>query len=154
MDYISFPNLGWKFSLSDTLAQFTLFGQEFTIKWYGVLIAVGFLLATIYALSRAKEFDLFQLVPRCAAADAVEHCVCNRIIHDVKRRVAANDYVFLRHADKVSDKLFCLRDSVKHTVAAAIGFLSCNVDYAILGFFEYSEHADSQLKLIRTGNAS
>lgn len=58
MDYISFPNLGWKFSLSDTLAQFTLFGQEFTIKWYGVLIAVGFLLATIYALSRAKEFDL------------------------------------------------------------------------------------------------
>ncbi len=58
MDYISFPNLGWKFSLSDTLAQFTLFGQEFTIKWYGVLIAVGFLLATIYALSRAKDFDL------------------------------------------------------------------------------------------------
>lgn len=58
MDYISFPNLGWKFSLSDTLVQFSLFGQEFTIKWYGVLIAVGFLLATIYALSRAKDFDL------------------------------------------------------------------------------------------------
>lgn len=58
MDYISFPNLGWKFSLSDTLVQFSLFGQELTIKWYGVLIAVGFLLATIYALSRAKDFDL------------------------------------------------------------------------------------------------
>jgi len=58
MDYISFPKLGWEFPLSDTLLEFTLFGQEFTIKWYGVLIAVGFLLAMIYALSRVKDFDL------------------------------------------------------------------------------------------------
>ena len=58
MDYISFPKLGWEIPLSDTLLEFTLFGQEFTIKWYGVLIAVGFLLAMIYALSRVKDFDL------------------------------------------------------------------------------------------------
>ena len=58
MDYISFPKLGWEFPLSDTLLEFTLFGQEFTIKWYGVLIAVGFLLAMIYALTRIKDFDL------------------------------------------------------------------------------------------------
>ncbi|MBQ5841454.1 MAG: prolipoprotein diacylglyceryl transferase [Clostridia bacterium] len=56
--YIEFPNLGWKFPLSDTLIQFRLFGNEFTIKWYGVLIAVGFLLAVMYGLQRAKEFDV------------------------------------------------------------------------------------------------
>ena len=56
--YISFPNLGWEFPLSDTLVSFTLFGNEFTIKWYGVLIAVGFLLAMLYGMKRAKEFDV------------------------------------------------------------------------------------------------
>lgn len=56
--YIEFPRLGWKFPLNDVLAQFTLFGHAFTIKWYGVCIAVGFLLAVIYALRRAKELDI------------------------------------------------------------------------------------------------
>ena len=56
--YIEFPKLGWKFPLNDVLAQFTLFGREFTIKWYGVCIAVGFLLAVVYALRRAKELDI------------------------------------------------------------------------------------------------
>lgn len=56
--YIEFPGLGWKFPLNDVLAQFTLFGQTFTIKWYGVCIAVGFLLAVIYGLRRAKEMDI------------------------------------------------------------------------------------------------
>ena len=56
--YIEFPKLGWKFPLNDVLAQFTLFGHEFTIKWYGVCIAVGFLLAVVYALRRAKELDI------------------------------------------------------------------------------------------------
>ena len=58
MDYISFPKLGWEFPISDTLVEFSLFGQDFSIKWYGVLIAVGFLLAMIYGLSRAKQFDV------------------------------------------------------------------------------------------------
>lgn len=56
--YIEFPKLGWKFPLNDVLAQFTLFGHEFTIKWYGVCIAVGFLLAVVYALRRARELDI------------------------------------------------------------------------------------------------
>ena len=41
--HIDFPALGWSLPISDTLVQFTLFGHEFTIKWYGVLIAIGFL---------------------------------------------------------------------------------------------------------------
>ncbi len=56
--YIEFPNLGWRFPLNDTLIQFQLFGNQFTIKWYGVLIAIGFLLAVMYGLQRAKEFDV------------------------------------------------------------------------------------------------
>ena len=56
--HIDFPALGWSLPISDTLVQFTLFGHEFTIKWYGVLIAIGFLLAVLYALRRAPEFDL------------------------------------------------------------------------------------------------
>lgn len=58
--YIEFPALGWHFNISDTLAEFTLFDMEFTIKWYGVIIAVGFLLAMIYGLKRAKAFGIDQ----------------------------------------------------------------------------------------------
>ncbi|MBQ8683892.1 MAG: prolipoprotein diacylglyceryl transferase [Clostridia bacterium] len=56
--YIEFPKLGWKFSLDSTIIEFNLFGTEFSIKWYGVLIAIGFLLAVLYGLKRAKDFDL------------------------------------------------------------------------------------------------
>ena len=52
--FIEFPNLGWKFYLSDTIDVFGLF----TIKWYGLLIAVGFLLAVMYGLKRAKDFGI------------------------------------------------------------------------------------------------
>ena len=56
--FISFPALGWKFAISDTLFSFSLFGNEFTVKWYGVIIALGFLLAVTYGLKRAKSFDI------------------------------------------------------------------------------------------------
>lgn len=56
--FIEFPALGWHFNISDTLAEFSLFGMDFTIKWYGVIIAVGFLLAVIYGLRRAKYFGI------------------------------------------------------------------------------------------------
>ena len=56
--YIEFPKLGWHLPIGDELVHFTLFGQTFSIKWYGVCIAVGFLLAVIYGLSRAKDFGL------------------------------------------------------------------------------------------------
>lgn len=52
--FIEFPNLGWKFAISDTIDVFGLF----TIKWYGLLIAVGFLLAVIYGLKRARDFGI------------------------------------------------------------------------------------------------
>lgn len=56
--FIEFPQLGWKFEISEILFSFELFGHEFTIRWYGVIIALGFLLAIIYGLKRAKYFGV------------------------------------------------------------------------------------------------
>ncbi len=54
-NWIEFPGLGWRFYLSDG---FELFNTGITIKWYGVLIAIGFLLAVIYGMKRADEFGV------------------------------------------------------------------------------------------------
>ncbi len=56
--WIAFPALGWEFPITDTLVEFRLFGAEFSIKFYGVLIALGFLLAVLYAFRRAPKFGL------------------------------------------------------------------------------------------------
>lgn len=52
---ISFPILGDSFKL-DFKPYFTLFGLD--IHWYGIIIALGFLLAVIYAFKRSKQFGL------------------------------------------------------------------------------------------------
>lgn len=57
-DYISFPKLGWTFHISPVIVEFKLFGADFSLKWYGLLIALGFLLAVIYALKRVKDFKI------------------------------------------------------------------------------------------------
>ncbi len=59
MESICFPALGWEFSISPVLVEFTLFGIPFSVRWYGLLIAVGFLLAVLYAVKTAKKrFDI------------------------------------------------------------------------------------------------
>lgn len=55
--FIEFPGLGWRFPISPDI--FTIpIGGGITVKWYGVLIALGFLLAMIYGLKRAKSFGI------------------------------------------------------------------------------------------------
>jgi phosphatidylglycerol:prolipoprotein diacylglycerol transferase len=54
---ISFPILGEGFSVSLS-PTFSILG--FTIHWYGVIIAVGFALAVLYGMVRAKKFGLTQ----------------------------------------------------------------------------------------------
>ena len=56
LDKITFPNLG--FSLNPSSTAFSVGGFE--IKWYGVIIALGFLLAVLYAMKRSREFGLTQ----------------------------------------------------------------------------------------------
>ena len=49
MDYteVYFKGLDHVFHVSSILAEFTLFGHPITIRWYGAIIAFGFLLATL-----------------------------------------------------------------------------------------------------------
>lgn len=52
---ITFPMFGEGFALNPT-SGFTVFGL--TIHWYGVIIALGFLLAYLYVNHRSKDFGL------------------------------------------------------------------------------------------------
>lgn len=45
---VYFNGLDGSINVSSILAQFTLFGQEITIRWYGAIIAFGFLLAVLF----------------------------------------------------------------------------------------------------------
>ena len=51
---VTFPGLGWSFEINRVA--FSLFGMDF--YWYGTLIAIGYLLAILYAGKRGKEFGL------------------------------------------------------------------------------------------------
>lgn len=53
---ISFPGLG--LSLNPSRVAFSIGGKSF--YWYGVIIAVGFLLAVVYASRRCKQFGITQ----------------------------------------------------------------------------------------------
>ena len=52
---ISFPLLGENFKLD--IKSYLEIGS-FSVHWYGVIIAIGFLLAVIYAIKRSKEFGI------------------------------------------------------------------------------------------------
>ncbi|MBR3289972.1 MAG: prolipoprotein diacylglyceryl transferase, partial [Clostridia bacterium] len=56
--FVEFPALGWHFDLSDTLVSLSLFGHEWSIRWYGALIALGFLLAAVYGFRRAPKLGI------------------------------------------------------------------------------------------------
>ncbi len=51
---LSFPKLGWEFPVYNTA--FTIFGFE--IKWYGIMIGIGMLLAIIYCYKRMKAVGI------------------------------------------------------------------------------------------------
>ena len=51
---ITFPNLG--ISVDPSPVAFSVFGKD--IYWYGIIIAVGFLLAVLYMMYRAKDFGV------------------------------------------------------------------------------------------------
>jgi len=55
MDTISFPGLG-DISFHISRVAFTLFG--FSFRWYGIIIAVGFLLAVLLGMRVAKKFGI------------------------------------------------------------------------------------------------
>lgn len=56
--YVSFPNLGWKFFVEEEIVSFPFFNTEITLRWYGLLIAIGFTLAIVYGFRNAKRFGI------------------------------------------------------------------------------------------------
>lgn len=80
MGAISFPNLG--IEINPSRVAFSVFGKE--IYWYGLIIAIGFTLAVIYGMRRAKQFGLtddhildilFAAVPSAIICARLYYCV-------------------------------------------------------------------------------
>jgi phosphatidylglycerol:prolipoprotein diacylglycerol transferase len=53
---VQFPGLGIHFTINPTA--FSI--GQFTVRWYGVIIAAGFLLAFLYAMASCKKFHMDQ----------------------------------------------------------------------------------------------
>ena len=80
MNEITFPNLG--IALNPSRVAFSLFGKD--VYWYGIIIALGFILAVIYASRRTKTFGvtdetildmLFWAVPSAIICARLYYCV-------------------------------------------------------------------------------
>ena len=56
--WVAFPKLGIELTVPQSVVQFSLFGIDFDIRWYGLLIAVGFALAFVYANVRAPKLGM------------------------------------------------------------------------------------------------
>lgn len=52
---MEFPGLGLKFTVNEVAIPIT---ESYSIRWYGVIIAVGFLLAVIYAWRSTKKMNI------------------------------------------------------------------------------------------------
>ncbi len=55
---VIFPGLGWSFNVPSVLAEFNLFGAPVTIKFYGAIIAFGFLLAVLFGGRMAYKWKM------------------------------------------------------------------------------------------------
>ncbi len=53
MGTVGFPDLGLEFKVNPVVFKI----GNFSLRWYGLIIAVGFILAVIYIMKRAKEFN-------------------------------------------------------------------------------------------------
>ncbi len=51
---VTFPGLGWSFDINRVAV--SIFGLD--LYWYGTLIAIGYLLAVLYATKRGRQFGL------------------------------------------------------------------------------------------------
>lgn len=92
---VAFPKLSMEFNISPTA--FTVFGFE--IKWYGILIALGMLLALIYCFKRVREFGL--------DGDRVVDAV---LVGLIAAMAGARAYYILFDPDKTFRDFFSIRD--------------------------------------------
>lgn len=55
---VFFNGLSGSFNVSSILAEFNIFGMDFTIRWYGAIIAFGFLLAVLFGGRMAYKWKI------------------------------------------------------------------------------------------------
>ncbi|MGN1107264.1 MAG: prolipoprotein diacylglyceryl transferase [Huintestinicola sp.] len=109
-DNIVFPGLGIDITVDNEA--FSLFGLS--IKWYGVLIALGMLLAMIYCFRRTKEFGI--------DGDRLTDAVFAGLIGAV---IGARLYYVALHAESFHDikEIFAIRDGGLAIYGGIIGAL-------------------------------
>ena len=107
---IVFPKLGIDITVDSEA--FSLFGLS--IKWYGVIIALGMLLAMIYCFKRTKEFGL--------DSDRLTDSVFAGLIGAV---IGARLYYVILHAESFHDikEIFAIRDGGLAIYGGIIGAL-------------------------------
>lgn len=108
-DVVSFPRLGWEFKFSDTAL--TIAGLE--IKWYGIFIALGMLLAMFYCFHRMRKD--FGLDP-----DRVIDAVLAGLVGGL---LGARTYYILFSPDKGFDEFFQIRSGGLAIYGGIIGSL-------------------------------
>lgn len=107
-DIIAFPKMGMEFNI-DSVA-FTVFG--FDIRWYGIIIAMGMLLAMMYCFRRMKEFGL--------DSDRAIDVVLVGLIGSI---LGARSYYILFDADTTFVDFFKIRDGGLAIYGGLIGAL-------------------------------
>ena len=138
-EYVAFPGLGIEIPIS---RGFELFGT-ITIYWYGVMIALGFALAVLYALRNYKRFDLkLDPVIDVVLVAAIIAIVCARLYY-ILFSGRLSEYL----ANPIS--IFAIRDGGMAIYGAVIGAFTTGLwmcrlrkvntlamfDIASIGFF-------------------
>lgn len=111
---VQFPGLGWTFKVSPVA--FSI--GDFSIAWYGVIIAVGFLLAFMYALASSTKFRL--------DSDKLVNCVIAGMVGGI---IGARAYyvIFYPGDTYMNDPsaIFRIRDGGLAIYGGIIGGLLC-----------------------------
>ena len=105
---VAFPKMGIEFHINSVA--FTIFGFE--IRWYGVIIAFGLLLAMLYGFKRMKEFGL--------DSDRAIDCVLGGIVGGI---VGARLYYILFDSDNTLADFFKIRQGGLAIYGGLIGAL-------------------------------
>ncbi len=76
--HVSFPNLGLNLTISSVAFNF----GNITIHWYGIIVAIGFLLGYMYVNFRSKSFNLNQNnISDLTLISSVVGIICARVFY-------------------------------------------------------------------------
>ncbi len=105
MTTVSFPGLGiGEFTMDKVALAFTIFGKSVEIRWYGIIITLGIILAILYSLMRSKQegistddlldIGIFAIIFAIVGARiyyVLTYGISNFIVHDADGKVRVWD---------------------------------------------------------------